>query len=538
MFNNLTNTLPMGAMTLSVLFSTCNLGAAKAQSTIAIPSSSDDNMGQVTNVNQLRDVSPNDWAYEALRSLVDRYSCLAGFPKRTARAGEETSPDVSSQTYRGSQPLSRYEFAAGLNSCLNQIERLITSSEAVVREDLDTINRLTTEFESELATIGGRIDSLETRTAFLEDNQFSTTTKLNAEIVNYLLGTFGDEKPDGSDVDDQITFSSRIRLNFDSSFTGEDRLRVRLQARNVTSPAIAGGANSLALNFEGDSGNNVEISDLYYIFPVTERITATVGTNGIDVDDIFDVVPTMGVAYDALSLYSAYNNLIYDNGNGGGAAIGADIEFLETVNLQVGYWATNSADPDSGNGLFNGNYATGANLNIALLDERLNLALAYLRGYQGQGSGYDLGGFVGTDAVTDPFEDRANSSNNYGFASSFRIFEPLSIGGYFGYTTASSVSDDGDADILTWNAYLTYTDLLKEGSTAIISFGQPPTLVDSNDNAVAEDEDAPYLLNIEYQYSLNDYIQITPGGYVLFNPNGNSDNDTIYVGTIRTIFRF
>ena len=32
---------------------------------------------QVTNVNQLRDVSPADWAYEALRSLVDRYGCIA-----------------------------------------------------------------------------------------------------------------------------------------------------------------------------------------------------------------------------------------------------------------------------------------------------------------------------------------------------------------------------------------------------------------------------------------------------------------------------
>ncbi|MGB5635894.1 MAG: iron uptake porin, partial [Waterburya sp.] len=72
----------------------------------------DNSIWQVTNVNQLRDVSPTDWAYEALRSLVDRYGCIAGFPN---------------QTYRGNQSLSRYEFAAGLNSCLNQIERLIAS---------------------------------------------------------------------------------------------------------------------------------------------------------------------------------------------------------------------------------------------------------------------------------------------------------------------------------------------------------------------------------------------------------------------------
>ncbi len=110
------------------------------------------NIGQVTNVNQLRDVAPTDWAYEALRSLVDRYGCISGFPN---------------QTYRGSQPLSRYEFAAGLNSCLNQIERLIASSQSVSADDVATIQRLNQEFAAELATLGGRVDELENRTALL-----------------------------------------------------------------------------------------------------------------------------------------------------------------------------------------------------------------------------------------------------------------------------------------------------------------------------------------------------------------------------------
>ncbi len=37
-------------------------------------------MDQVTNVNQLRDVSPQDWAYEALRNLVETYGCISGYP--------------------------------------------------------------------------------------------------------------------------------------------------------------------------------------------------------------------------------------------------------------------------------------------------------------------------------------------------------------------------------------------------------------------------------------------------------------------------
>jgi hypothetical protein len=520
MFNRVINLFPMGAVACGAILLNCP--NSNAQSTNNYSNYSED-LDQVINVNQLRDVAPTDWAYEALRSLVDRYGCISGFPN---------------QTYRGDQPLTRYEFAAGLNSCLNQIERLIASQDSVGQEDLDTITRLSQEFEAELATLGGRVDEIESRTAVLEDSTFSTTTKLNAEIINYVLGTFGDAKPDGSDIDDQITFSSRVRLYFDSSFTGEDQLSVLLEATNITSPAESGGTNSLALNFEGDNDNNVEISDLYYTFPVTEKISALVGANGVDVDDFFDVVPTMGVAYDTLSLFSAYNNLIYDNANGGGAAVGLDYDVSEAINLAVGYWATSPADSTPGNGLFNGNYATGANLNIALLDERLNFSLAYLRAYQGAGSGYDLAGFVGTDAATDPFDDRANSANNYGLASSFQLLDRLAIGAYGGYTTASTIDDNAEADILNWSAYATYTDLLKEGSTFVVAFGQPPTLIDSGGDAVADDPDTPYLLNVEYQYSLNDFIQLTPGGYALFNPNGNSDNDTIYVGTLRTIFRF
>jgi len=69
-----------------------------------------ESLDQVTSVGQLRDVSPGDWAYEALRSLVERYGCIAGYPDGT---------------YRGNRALTRYEFAAGLNACLQQIERLI-----------------------------------------------------------------------------------------------------------------------------------------------------------------------------------------------------------------------------------------------------------------------------------------------------------------------------------------------------------------------------------------------------------------------------
>ncbi|MEB3163391.1 MAG: S-layer homology domain-containing protein, partial [Prochlorothrix sp.] len=44
-----------------------------------------ENLGQLRSVNQLSDVRPTDWAYQAVRSLVERYNCVAGYPDGTFR---------------------------------------------------------------------------------------------------------------------------------------------------------------------------------------------------------------------------------------------------------------------------------------------------------------------------------------------------------------------------------------------------------------------------------------------------------------------
>ncbi|MDJ0569917.1 MAG: iron uptake porin, partial [Pleurocapsa sp. MO_192.B19] len=326
-------------------------------------------LSQVTNVNQLRDVSPTDWAYEALRSLVDRYGCIAGFPN---------------QTYRGNQALSRYEFAAGLNSCLNQIERLIASSEAVSQEDLDTINRLSQEFEAELATLGGRVDEIESRTAILEDNQFSTTTKLKGEVIFSVADAFGGGLDDGDD-DTETTLSNRVRLNFDSSFFGEDRLRARLQAANITRfDDEVTGTNSTRLGFDANNDNDIEVSDLHYRFPVNERATAWIGTAGLDLDDIFEVSNPIleSSGSGALSRFNRRNPLLFRGTEGAGGGVQ-----LEIIPDKVGFNALyltdddGSADPSSGEGFFNGSFSAGAQVAVSPI-ERLDVTATYVRSFQ------------------------------------------------------------------------------------------------------------------------------------------------------------
>ena len=105
----------------------------------------DNSMSQVTSVSQFSDVQPTDWAFQALQSLVERYGCIAGYPN---------------STYRGNRALTRYEFAAGLNACLDRVNELIATATAdlVTKQDLATLQRLQEEFSAELATLRGRVD--------------------------------------------------------------------------------------------------------------------------------------------------------------------------------------------------------------------------------------------------------------------------------------------------------------------------------------------------------------------------------------------
>jgi hypothetical protein len=502
-------------------------------------------MSQVTNVNQLRDVSPTDWAYEALRSLVDRYGCIAGFPN---------------QTYRGDQPLTRYEFAAGLNSCLNQIERLIASSQAVSQEDLDTINRLQQEFEAELATLGGRVDELESRTAVLEDQQFSTTTKLNGEAIFTVADVFGGgvEDDDDSEIDAETTLSYRTRLNFDTSFTGEDRLRTRLQSANFTPlDSDITGTNSTRLGADQNTDGSVEISDLHYRFPATENITAWVGAVGLDLDDVFNVGnPTLEGSEDgALSRFNRYNPLLFRGTEGAGVGVNADI-IPDRVGLNIGYLTDDgnsplSADSDNNDtgesqGLFAGSFTAGAQLEFKPI-EPLELTATYMRNYQTFGDdNVDQSGGTVSGVLEDPFNGLDVTADKFGVGATFELGERLVVGGSGGYASLTGLAEGEDnnpsGDAWTWQANVSFLDLLKEGSQLSLGGGMVPRFTtdedDENNAGIEENEDTSYLVEALYKFPVSDNIEITPGAYAVFNANHDSNNDAIYVGAIRTTFKF
>jgi hypothetical protein len=518
-------------------------------------------MDQVTSISQLSDVKPTDWAFQALQSLVERYGCIVGYPDKT---------------YRGNRALSRYEFAAGLNACMNRLSELISSSTAdlVRKEDLAAVQKLQEQFAAELASLRGRVDALEVRTVTLEKQQFSTTTRLNAEAVVAFTGIATGQNARGGDIPRNTIVGDRIRLNFETSFTGKDLLRTRLQAVNLPAYSgvstftpegdfrFAGGPFAATNNspFTAGSSNGVAIDQLLYAFPIGESTTIAIDANAGAIDDYTD---TINPYFDgdggsgALTQFGTRNPIMYLL-NGTGAGIRQ--KFGEIVELSLGYLANDAANPDTKGGLFNGPYGASAQLTLRP-SKGIAIGFTYIHGYN---VAFTANGSTGSNRANlrsvlqinpelpDPLAPFAGlsiptSSNAYGIEASYQINPNFVINGSVGYTNTRTLSSAGGLlprgtlEIWNWMVGLAFPDFLKKGSLAGIIVGMEPKVTGVSSalrGAIGRDPDTSIHVEGFYQYQLTDNIAITPGIVWLTAPDHNSANSDIVIGVIRTTFTF
>jgi len=93
---------------------------------------------------QFSDVSPTNWAYQAITNLNARYGCLAGYPNGTLKPAQDAT---------------RAELAALTNACLDRISQFSSA------EDARTAAALRAEFSKQLAATNVRVRTLEVAAA-------------------------------------------------------------------------------------------------------------------------------------------------------------------------------------------------------------------------------------------------------------------------------------------------------------------------------------------------------------------------------------
>ncbi len=455
---------------------------------------------QVTSISQFSDVQATDWAYQALSNLVEKYGCVVGYPNGT---------------YKGGQAMTRFEAAALLNACLDR-----------VTEVTDEFQRLMKEFQSELTVLRGRVDGLDAKVGELEANQFSTTTKLRGEATFVLGGVPGLETNKGVDVGN-TALNYDVRLNLDTSFTGQDLLRTRLRSSNFSTDPFASSSSLFKLdkadNTTGDSGNEVVIDRMYYQFLVSESLTLTAGalvrntemswipsTYKSEVLDFFAVAGAPGV----------YNKA---TGAGVGALYTSKSGFVAGLN-----YVAQDGD-DSQTGVFDSDGALNFLAQAGYKATNWGVGVGYRYGSEGTRPRTYNGLLGASGAIVDGQESNAVAVNAY--------WQPLqsgwvpSISAGYGYNFVSGATGATNAtDSDSWFVGLQWQDAFVAGNTAGVAVGQAPSA------ETAEVSDAT-MLEFFYKFQVTDNISITPALFYV-DSNQRYQDSSKWGGVVSTKFTF
>jgi Carbohydrate-selective porin, OprB family/S-layer homology domain len=497
-----------------------------------------DEIDQVTSVSQFTDVRPTDWAFQALQSLVERYGCIVGYPNKT---------------FRGDRALTRYEFAAGLNACLDKVQELLAAATAdfVKKDDLESVKKLQENFAAELAVLKGRTDALEVRTATLEKQQFSTTAILRGQVVFGLAAGTGGNPPGQGEANAVLT--DLVQLQLTSSFTGRDLLRIGFASANFGDEGFAGerafNTNMALLSYQGDVAKSFEVSSLDYRFALGDRLVLTVQPVGFSLYSVLSPNSSyLDAGTGAVSRFAALNP-VFRIGNLD-AGVGFDWLFSDRWRLQGAYGVRTANDPAQG--LFgSGHQAFGLQL-LHKPNTNVTLGLAYVNAYSKDGRLDTFTGSSNAD-LSGAFNEPAKI---HALAGSFRWrLSPKITLGFWGGVILTDATfgkvfkaiTDRDIDLEDFGAVTLSTTYLfslgiqdpfrRKGDLLVFAVGQPPKL---QAGVLIErvDDGNSFHLESFYRFRISDQISIDPGFFYVTNPGHIQRNNNIFIGTVRATFNF
>jgi hypothetical protein len=499
----------------------------------------------VTSVDELSDIEPGIWYYDAIVNLVEKYQCVAGYPDGT---------------FRPQRSISRAEMAVLLNNCLEAV--------AINQEDIETIKALQEEFAAELATLRGRVDGLEAQVKTLEAQQFSTNTKLSVSAAT--LFQFGDtdgsfqlsSDNDDDGVADQTDLGdarasaiAAVYMSFNTSFSGNDLLQTTLFFGN--------GGQDTFTNAEVGSTPTLPFSDNAPLFNPGQNYFAGVGTTALLYRLAYTFKPFEDLSITAAPLFyptdiidsnsytspfTGFSTWFFVNNplitpyitnflggagggftwNPGGGPFTARAAYV-AVN---GFSAVNT--PPTNGGLFGDPYQVtgelefaddlGSNGNFAVRLQYTNSATNNVR--------QDVIGFNGELTL-----GKFGVFGRYGFsfANGNGVVNPLPFSeGPLGLDTV------GEFEAQTFQAGVAINDLLIPGSQLAAAVGAPFLVNDSDFPNTGPGVNDDTQLNIEafYRFPINDNITLSPIFSAIINPNNSSAEPNIYQGLLRAVFSF
>ncbi len=250
--------------------------------------------------NPFSDVSPDDWAYQAVSDLSDQ-GVVEGYPDGT---------------FKGERNMTRYELA-------QVIARLMAREDQLNAEQKATLDKLAGEYADELANLGVRVSNLEKKVGNIS---WFGDARMRWKEKGY--NTDGSRKADGWD--------GRMRINAKAQVNDSTYVRGRFTSD---------------MNFKDDADANTKMDVLFVHHQFGDKVGMNLGRNfltlgqtGMYYDDFFDGAQLF-IGDSKLTLEAGYgrmNTWINDYGQkkddtvyarlyGQTGRIGYDAEYIKTV---------------------------------------------------------------------------------------------------------------------------------------------------------------------------------------------------------------
>lgn len=529
-------------------------------------------VAQIPGVWQLSDVSPGDWGYEALRSLVENYGLIEGYPDGT---------------FRGDRPLTRYEFAAALLQTLDAVTANGTLQERILAE------RLRQEFAPEIESLADSITALETEVAQLRAQQVSPVLRFGGQVIAGFSAGAGPGRLSAQPGDPTFEYPLRLeyltQLQFGGSLTGRDVLRIGLNISNftpftvgrnpllgfipgptrpITQPPFRTPMSLLSYQAQGDGGVNLDLID--YRFPAfNDRVVFIFRPVGFSLDTVLSPNTLYNSAgQGAISRFASLNPVFRIGALDWG--FGADWLVTDRLRLQIAYGENDftcpTADPQdlSCEVSIVGFPIRGETFGIQLLARPTrNLTTGFAYVYSTSSIANALTG-TGSFLADNPAGTSALAADIYGLSGTLQwsVTPRIILGAWGGWIIMDDFRNSGQNPIpvppappiilnsqqgfegtTTTSTYLLSLGILdpfgREGDLLAFLVGQPPRYRSRSGNApFAPEAGRSWHLEAFYRFQVNDYLSITPGFFVVTQPNHTPGAESVFVGVVRTTFRF
>ena len=452
-------------------------------------------------------------------------------------------------------PARRYQIAVALQICLDRSPGFVS----------DHLRRLLLELAPEISSLKIKLGSLEHAVGELEATRFAPTTRLRGQSRWYFGGlhyygnqigpgnTYRVGNPEGTgslySLQDALTLTYDIQLNFDSSFSGKDLLRIRLRAGDGAYSGLRGNLVTPMSRLDGvtpfcspgsqqrgDCRNNIlSLDKIYYRLPLGPAFTLTFGPR-LGQKDMLAIWPSLyGTSERILSAFD-YAGAVgaYSDVKGGGLGLS-----WRQPGRKSHYWVASAVYVAAG-------APTGIPSEGGLLTDASRGATTLQLGFVGQGWAM-VGAYTFNqagarqDEIITPLSAQTWPTWAPGLNGAVQSF---GISGYWDPTKASdwvpvisagwgfnqnnySLSGPNAASPLlraqsqSWMLGLEWKNVLERGNTLGLAIGQPKFLTSfSNNTGQSGAYDTSWIMEAWYKIQVTDALSLTPAFFWLPRPRG------------------